>query len=100
MDSELKIWEYNWYRIQNILQKLQTEAEPIRPEIELIAGSQSFTNPGSWGAGVGGGGGGLSLQFKTKNHTTSYKELGKMGYAIFKEPSNIVLGYRTFYPSG
>ena len=51
---------------------------------------QSATKPGDFGE--------FNLQIRAKNPPISNKELRRMGYARFKEQSQLVPRYQTYYP--
>ena len=48
MENDLRIWEYNWYRMKAIMIKNHNKENMTQNEIELMGDFQSFCQPRRW----------------------------------------------------
>ena len=48
METELRVWEYNWYRMKEITIKHEQNQNLLGDASRLIGGYQSFVRPDRW----------------------------------------------------
>ena len=48
METDLRIWEYNWYRMKEIMKKHHEEETLTQDEIQILGDYRSFCKPDSW----------------------------------------------------
>ena len=89
MENDLRIWEYNWYRMKAIMIKNHNKENMTQNEIELMGDFQSFCQPQRWKE--------TEQRIREQNPPINNKELCKVGYPCFKELSKLLLKYKTYY---
>ena len=90
METELRVWEYNWYRMKNIMIKYKQDHDLGTNEIQLLGDYQSFTNPKRWNA--------ILTRIHDKEPPRTNSEFRKISYPLFKELAKPVLRYQTYHP--
>ena len=48
METDLRVWEYNWYRAKEIMKKHHDKENMTQDEIEILGDYQSFCKPERW----------------------------------------------------
>ena len=90
MENEMRLWEFNWYRMKDIMTKHHDEEPLSNEEIQLMGDYQSMCKPERWRE--------LEQRIRTQEPPRTNVQLRKIAYHSFKELAKLVLRYQTYYP--
>ena len=90
METEMRIFEYNWYRMKKIMIKHHEQQNLTENEIQLMGDYQSMVHPERWKE--------IEIRIRTQNPPSNNTQYRKTQYQSFKELAKLVQRYQTYYP--
>ena len=85
MENGMRLWEYNWYRVGNIMQEHHEEQPLQSEEIQILGDCQSFCKPDRWEA--------TEQRIRTQEPPRTNGEYREIAYPSFGELAKLLPRY-------